>query len=131
MDDFDNIIIDENMFSAWLDGTLSPEEDEIFINVCAESPKMGEILDANDQIDEYYENIVDEGYELPEEFTDNFELPYIASFDDGIDVYVDDSDDDEYISGDDDVVENDKFLDCDENDDSGSDAQDYQDIGII
>ncbi len=146
MADYDNIIIDENVLAAWLDGTLSPEEDEAFMNICAGDPEMSEILEANDQVDDYYENLVDEGYELPEEFSGDFELPNIVSFDDDnvyqyddqVELYDKENDEDHYmmnVSKETEdgnyISDNDDFLDHEENDDLGNDDLAYQDIDII
>ena len=89
----------ENTFSSWLDGTLSPEEEAAFMNFCASNPEMQEIMEANDQLDETYEMLVEDGYELPEEMMDGFILPQVEAND----VYsydelsnVEDADNDNY-----------------------------------
>ena len=89
----------ENTFSSWLDGTLSPEEEAAFMNFCASNPEMQEIMEANDQLDETYEMLVENGYELPAEMMDGFILPQVEAND----VYsydelsnVEDADNDNY-----------------------------------
>ncbi len=89
----------ENTFSSWLDGTLSPEEEAAFMNFCASNPEMQEIMEANDQLDETYEMLVENGYELPEEMMDGFIFPQVEDND----VYsydelsnVEDADNDNY-----------------------------------
>ena len=89
----------ENTFSSWLDGTLSPEEEAAFMNFCASNPEMQEIMEANDQLDETYEMLVEDGYELPEEMMDGFIFPQVEDND----VYsydelsnVEDADNDNY-----------------------------------
>lgn len=89
----------ENTFSSWLDGTLSPEEEAAFMNFCASNPEMQEIMEANDQLDETYEMLVEDGYELPEEMMDGFIFPQVEDYD----VYsydelsnVEDADNDNY-----------------------------------
>ena len=93
----------ENTFSSWLDGTLSPEEEAAFMNFCASNLEMQEIMEANDQLDETYEMLVENGYELPAEMMDGFILPQVEAND----VYsydelsnVEDADNDNYdLSG--------------------------------
>ena len=89
----------ENTFYSWLDGTLSPEEEAAFMNFCASNPEMQEIMEANDQLDETYEMLVEDGYELPEEMMDGFIFPQVEDND----VYsydelsnVEDADNDNY-----------------------------------
>ena len=100
MADYDVTSFDvENTFSSWLDGTLSPEEEAAFMNFCASNPEMQEIMEANDQLDETYEMLVENGYELPAEMMDGFILPQVEAND----VYsydelsnVEDADNDKY-----------------------------------
>ena len=100
MADYDVSSFDvENTFSSWLDGTLSPEEEAAFMNFCASNPEMQEIMEANDQLDETYEMLVEDGYELPEEMMDGFIFPQVEDND----VYsydelsnVEDADNDNY-----------------------------------
>lgn len=93
----------EETFAAWLDGMLSPEEEKTFVEVCASNADMQEILDANDAVDYVYEDIVGNGYDLPECLLVDFELPYLASsdleygdvaeYDDAFELYVDEDSD--------------------------------------
>ena len=100
MADFDVTSFDvENTFSSWLDGTLSPEEEAAFMNFCASNLEMQEIMEANDQLDETYEALVENGYELPAEMMDDFIFPQVEDND----VYsydelsnVEDADNDNY-----------------------------------
>lgn len=100
MADYDVTSFDvENTFSSWLDGTLSPEEEAAFMNFCASNPEMQEIMEANDQLDETYETLVEDGYELPEEMMNGFIFPQVEDND----VYsydelsnVEDADNDNY-----------------------------------
>ena len=100
MADFDVTSFDvENTFSSWLDGTLSPEEEAAFMNFCASNLEMQEIMEVNDQLDETYETLVENGYELPAEMMDGFILPQVEAND----VYsydelsnVEDADNDNY-----------------------------------
>ena len=100
MADYDVTSFDvENTFSSWLDGTLSPEEEAAFMNFCASNLEMQEIMEANDQLDETYEMLVENGYELPAEMMDGFILPQVEAND----VYsydelsnVEDADNDNY-----------------------------------
>lgn len=100
MADYDVTSFDvENTFSSWLDGTLSPEEEAAFMFFCASTPEMQEIMEANDQLDETYETLVENGYELPAEMMDGFILPQVEAND----VYsydelsnVEDADNDNY-----------------------------------
>lgn len=100
MADYDVTSFDvENTFSSWLDGTLSPEEEAAFMIFCASTPEMQEIMEANDQLDETYEALVENGYELPAEMIDDFIFPQVENND----VYsydelsnVEDADNDNY-----------------------------------
>ena len=100
MADYDVTSFDvENTFSSWLDGTLSPEEEAAFMIFCASTPEMQEIMEANDQLDETYEMLGENGYELPAEMMDGFILPQVEAND----VYsydelsnVEDADNDNY-----------------------------------
>ena len=80
MADYDVTSFDvENTFSSWLDGTLSPEEEAAFMNFCASNPEMQEIMESNDQLDEMYEALVEDGYELPAEMMDDFIFPQVEN----------------------------------------------------
>ena len=80
MADYDVTSFDvENTFSSWLDGTLSPEEEAAFMIFCASTPEMQEIMEANDQLDETYEALVEDGYELPAEMMDDFIFPQVEN----------------------------------------------------
>ena len=100
MADYDVTSFDvENTFSSWLDGTLSPEEEAAFMIFCASTPEMQEIMESNDQLDETYEALVENGYELPAEMMDDFIFPQVEDND----VYsydelsnVEDADNDNY-----------------------------------
>lgn len=135
MDDYGNFTLDENMFSAWLDGNMTPDEEEAFMDMCADDPAMGEILDANDQVDDYYENLVDGGYEIPEELDTDFDLPYISPADEDDDIYsyediepYDDSGDSHDMT-DDGMTDSDGFDDDNATDHFGSDT--YQDMDLM
>lgn len=78
-DNYTNFFDVENTFSAWLDGTLSQEEEKSFMDFCASNSDMQEIMEANDQFDETYESIVEDGYELPQEILDDFVIPQIET----------------------------------------------------
>lgn len=133
MDDYGNFTLDENMFSAWLDGNMTPDEEEAFMDMCADDPAMGEILDANDQVDDYYENLVDGGYEIPEELDTDFDLPYISPADDDIYSYEDiepyDDSSDSHDMTDDGMTDSDGFDDDNATDHFGSDT--YQDMDLM
>ena len=100
MADYDVTSFDvENTFSSWLDGTLSPEEEAAFMIFCASTPEMQEIMEANDQLDETYEALVEDGYELPAEMMDDFIFPQVENNE--VDSYdelsnVEDADNDNY-----------------------------------
>lgn len=135
MDDYGNFTLDENMFSAWLDGNMTPDEEEAFMDMCADDPAMGEILDANDQVDDYYENLVDGGYEIPEELDTDFDLPYISPADEDDDIYsyediepYGDSSDSHDMT-DDGMTDSDGFDDDNATDHFGSDT--YQDMDLM
>ena len=96
---------------------------------------MGEILDANDQVDDYYESLVDGGYEIPEELDTDFDLPYISPADEDDDIYsyediepYDDSSDSHDMT-DDGMTDSDGFDDDNATDHFGSDT--YQDMDLM
>lgn len=113
-DYFEQLPVNEEQFAAWLDGTMSLDEEQLFMQECASKPDMQMLFDANDNIDDTYEDMVSNGYEMPDELTTDFSLPEISAFDDDIEfgfdndltAYVgDDNDNDvdvaEYVDDDD------------------------------
>lgn len=82
--------VSEETFAAWLDGTLLAEDESRFLEVSANSTEIQELLDANDQVDESFEGMIENGYELPGEFNTDFELP---------EIYCDSTDIEEYEYG--------------------------------
>lgn len=102
MADYDVTSFDvENTFSSWLDGTLSPEEEAAFMDFCASNLEMQEIMESNDQLDETYEALVEDGYELPAEMMDDFIIPQVEDNDDDVYSYeelsdVEDADNDNH-----------------------------------
>lgn len=105
----------ENTMAAWLDGMLSPEESDAFMRQCATDPMMQEILDANDDVEDTFESMIEIGYDLPEELNGDFEIPQIGSLDYSTD-YADSSDYHEIESYDENP--NDENPDTDIDDDS-------------
>lgn len=102
MADYDVTLLDmENTFSSWLDGTLSPQEEAAFMDFCASNLEMQEIMESNDQLDETYEALVEDGYELPAEMMDDFIIPQVEDNDDDVYSYeelsdVEDADNDNH-----------------------------------
>lgn len=102
MADYDATLLDmENTFSSWLDGTLSPQEEAAFMDFCASNLEMQEIMESNDQLDETYEALVEDGYELPAEMMDDFIIPQVEDNDDDVYSYeelsdVEDADNDNH-----------------------------------
>ena len=83
------------LFSTYSRSTF----DIAFMIFCASTPEMQEIMEANDQLDETYEALVEDGYELPAEMMDDFIFPQVEAND----VYsydelsnVEDADNDNY-----------------------------------
>ena len=81
--------VSEETFAAWLDGMLSPEEERVFMNECAHNAEIQELLDANDQVEDSYEHLMDNGYELPDELNGDFHIPEIYEAEDEVESYVD------------------------------------------
>ena len=81
--------VSEETFAAWLDGMLSPEEEREFMNECAHNAEFQELLDANDQVEDSYEHLMDNGYELPDELNGDFHIPEIYEAEDEVESYVD------------------------------------------
>lgn len=73
--------VSEETFAAWLDGTLSIEEENNFLKEYDGNAEIEELLSANDQVDESYEQMIQEGYELPDELNGDFPLPDIYHYD--------------------------------------------------
>lgn len=102
MADYDTTLLDmENTFSSWLDGALSPQEEAAFMDFCASNLEMQEIMESNDQLDETYEALVEDGYELPAEMMDDFIIPQVEDNDDDVYSYeelsdVEDADNDNH-----------------------------------
>lgn len=83
--------VSEETFASWLDGTLSPKEEDAFLEHSAHNTDVQNLLDANDQVDASYENMIEGGYELPEELLSDFEIPEIPlAADDDIEEYTSD-----------------------------------------
>lgn len=78
-------VVTEEVFAAWLDGTLTDAQEARFLEVCSLDEALQEILEANDQIEEDYESMVEVGFVLPDEFNSDFTIPYV-----GVDEYADD-----------------------------------------
>lgn len=78
-------VVTEEVFAAWLDGTLTEAQEESFLEVSSHDEALQEILEANDQIEEDYESMVEMGYVLPDEFNSDFTIPYV-----GVEEYADD-----------------------------------------
>lgn len=111
-DYYDTLPVSEEQFAAWLDGTMSPDEEQLFMQECASNPDMQFLLDANDNIDDSFEEMVANGYEVPEElYADDFQLPEIGDFDD-VDDHVFDFDD--QIADVDNVVDADDVADAED-----------------
>ena len=119
--------VSEELFAAWLDGTLSPGEESRFMDMAAGSEEIKELMEANDQTEETYENMMTDGYEMPEELQDDFELPYIGDNDD-IEPYDGEPYDDDETS-DEQTVADSCDIDTDEEDCESDGAQ--EDIFFI
>ncbi len=77
MDNNYSPIISEESFAAWLDGTMSYEQESAFLKACSDDKDLQELLDANDQVEDDYEDMVEYGYELPYEFNRDFDIPQV------------------------------------------------------
>ena len=51
------------------------------MDFCASNPEMQEIMEANDQLDETYEALVEDGYELPADIMADFIIPQVVDDD--------------------------------------------------
>ena len=108
----------ENTFAAWLDGALDNNEEAAFMNYCSHNNELQEILDANDQVEASYEDIVDNGYELPSEMYGEFEIPSTD---------IDDSDTNSSLV----YLNEEQDEDNDDDCDSFSSTYDCQDLELI
>ncbi len=77
MEYYETLPVTEEQFAAWLDGMLTPEEEQRFLMLCANDEAFQEICDANDSVGDDYENMMEEGYFLPGEMMEDFALPEI------------------------------------------------------
>lgn len=82
--------VSEEIFAAWLDGNVTPDENAYMMGLCNSEPDLQEILDINDDVDSEYDNLIEDGYVLPEEFNEEFDLPYIEGTDDENAITMDD-----------------------------------------
>lgn len=77
--------ISEETVAAWIDGTLSSEQEAEFLEMLADNRVLSEIIDSIDDVETEFETLIEQGFELPEELTYNdFELPSVAMADDVI-----------------------------------------------
>ena len=81
MADLYNPVISEETFAAWLDGAMSYEQEAKFLDACSHNEELQELLDVNDQIEEDYEDLVENGYVLPYELETDFDIPQIVEYD--------------------------------------------------
>lgn len=116
--------VTEEMFASWLDGTFSPEEEDRFMTMCSSDPDMQEIMEANDQINETFEDMVEDGYELPDEMLSDFELPGI---DNEVQVYHYCDSDDFYSDDEESFSDNSQHTDGSE-DSNGQEMTDFGDF---
>lgn len=126
IDEVYNLETLENTLAAWLDGALNPYDDAAFMTLCSQDEELQEILDSNDQIEASYEEIVENGYELPYEMYGDFDIPLVD--DEEVLAYS------SYEYGDDDSNENNTVDEDDElftSTDDSSGETDYDDCGLI
>ena len=90
MANFYNPDISEETFAAWLDGALTSEQEAMFLDTCSHNEELQELLDANDQIEEDYENLVESGIVPPSEFDGDFDIPHITDTSNDEELYSDD-----------------------------------------
>lgn len=74
----ETMLLTEENLASWLDGMMSPEEEERFLAQCEDDSDLAGLLDANDDITDSYETILTEGYEIPAELISDFDLPEIT-----------------------------------------------------
>ncbi|MGM9688128.1 MAG: hypothetical protein ACI3YD_03685 [Alloprevotella sp.] len=70
--------VDEQTFAAWADGKLTPQEEQAFMAELDDNPGLAELFEAYDQIEADYEQMVEQGYTLPEELQHDFDLPEVS-----------------------------------------------------
>lgn len=82
MENYDELFeLSEETVASWLDGTISFEEEAYFENMLSSDFQLGEILDAYEDIEADYETLIEEGYELPNELSFDFQLPSVDFLD--------------------------------------------------
>lgn len=124
MANFYNPVISEETFAAWLDGALSSEQEAMFLDACSHNEDLQELLDANDQIEEDYENLVESGIVLPSEFEGDFDIPQITDTTNDEELYSDnqiepyEQDDENDLNGESNQIDNESGYLPDIDDDS-------------
>lgn len=68
--------VSEELIAAWLDGNVTPEQDAYISQMCAVDPALQDIMDANDDVEATYDELLANGIELPYELTTDFDLPH-------------------------------------------------------
>lgn len=69
--------VSEELIAAWLDGNVTHEQDAYISQMCAVDPALQDIMDANDDVEATYDELLANGIELPYELTTDFDLPHI------------------------------------------------------
>lgn len=110
--------ISEETVAAWLDGHLSSEEDDAFVESISSNVQFAEILDAYEDIESDFEHLIEDGYELPAELNFDFQLPFI---DDEVNFELSISNFDSAVG----ILENVESEEFQENDEGYSDSSEY------
>ena len=89
MDNYHSPIVTDEASAPWLDDTMPYDHETTFLDACSNNKDLQELLDANDQIDEDYENMIEIGYDLPYEFSLDFDVPTIENINESDELYSD------------------------------------------
>ncbi len=75
MSEIKDLPFSEELLASWLDNMMTPEEASEFEKLFIDNEDVQQILDANDAIEESYEEFIETNEELPEELFGDFQIP--------------------------------------------------------
>ncbi len=80
MDHFNEMTeLPEEYVATWIDGNLSTTEEAAFLEMLSSDSRLAEIMDAYEDIETTFENLIDEGYQISEDFISELNLPNIGA----------------------------------------------------
>ena len=67
----------EEAIALWLDGGLTYEEELQLMETIAQDSVLSSVMDSLDNVDSAYEDMVENGFDLPSELVFDFDLPTV------------------------------------------------------